>query len=545
MKKLLNISLPLVVLILFGTSGCEKQGGYQDSGIQKAGLVEGSGMAPTRRAITAPPANAEPVVVRRAASVRPRPMVVEEPAEIIISKIYPAPEFAIIQMDKTMPGEVGINKPFDYSINIKNLTNATLTNVVITEEFPEGFKYTSSDPAAKKSETNKVVWEIESLEPRGTRHITVTGLAVDDTADSLNISTSVVTHFVPASASIRVIQPRLELAVTIPSGAILKDTVPVKYVVSNSGTGSARGVRVVQTLPDGLKTSDGRDEVVFDAGTLASGQSRQFIAKLKAIKTGKFVSTTVATAVDIKAKSQEDAIFIGQPVLVINKTGPEKEYAGRPVTYAITVANKGDAPAKNTVVEDTLPPGVTSMKATEGAKLTRSKNIMWKLGTLPPDASAKVRVSYVPNQVGQLTDTTTATAHCAETVTSSMTTTVVGIAGLSLEVVDMEDPVVLGSSTTYVIRVVNQGSAPGTDISIVCKLEDNVRYVSSTGATAGTFDGNELTFAPLATLAPKAKATWRVVVQAQETADTRFEVIMTSDQLSRPVSETESTHLFK
>jgi hypothetical protein len=52
-------------------------------------------------------------------------------------------------------------------------------------------------------------------------------------------------------------------------------------------------------------------------------------------------------------------------------------------------------------------------------------------------------------------------------------------------------------------------------------------------------------FFPLSSLAPKAKAAWRVVVRAVRPGDVRFKVVLNVDQLTRPVEETESTHLYE
>jgi hypothetical protein len=68
--------------------------------------------------------------------------------------------------------------------------------------------------------------------------------------------------------------------------------------------------------------------------------------------------------------------------------------------------------------------------------------------------------------------------------------------------------------------------------------------VSSAGPTRAAVDGKTVKFAPLATLAPKAKATYRVIVKGTKPADVRFKVQLTSDQVSRPVEETESTHVY-
>jgi len=98
---------------------------------------------------------------------------------------------------------------------------------------------------------------------------------------------------------------------------------------------------------------------------------------------------------------------------------------------------------------------------------------------------------------------------------------------------------------TYVITVTNQGSAHSTNIRIACVLEDNVRYVSSAGTSPGQIKGNTVRFAPLGILPPKAKATWRVVGTAVEPGDVRCKVTMNTDQLTRPVEETEATYLYE
>jgi len=72
-----------------------------------------------------------------------------------------------------------------------------------------------------------------------------------------------------------------------------------------------------------------------------------------------------------------------------------------------------------------------------------------------------------------------------------------------------------------------------------------MEYVSSAGATNGVYADGTITFAPLPELAPKARATWEVVVKAKAVKDVRFRVKMISDQLDRDVEETESTHFYE
>jgi hypothetical protein len=58
-------------------------------------------------------------------------------------------------------------------------------------------------------------------------------------------------------------------------------------------------------------------------------------------------------------------------------------------------------------------------------------------------------------------------------------------------------------------------------------------------------ENGTLTFEPLKTLRPKAKAIWRVIVTALKKGDTRFKTTMNADELTRPVEETEATRVYE
>ena len=47
--------------------------------------------------------------------------------------------------------------------------------------------------------------------------------------------------------------------------------------MTNTGTGAAQNVQVVDNLPAGMQTADGKGKIVLDAGTLAAGESRRVL----------------------------------------------------------------------------------------------------------------------------------------------------------------------------------------------------------------------------------------------------------------------------
>ena len=482
----------------------------------------------------------QPVKPKPAPAARPMPAPKSPCGPYNVSRSYPCKDCGIIRLDKTMPAQVQLNAPFQYTIKVLNVTDMMVADIELKEKLPENFKFTRATPSPEK-EANMLIWKMSSLGPMESRIITVYGSAA--TTDCLK-HCATVTYVVPACANVNVVEPELKLVKTAPDEVLLCDPIPVKLLVTNSGTGDAKNVKITDTLPEGLKTSDGRTRLVFDAGTLATGQSRQFSASLMAEKTGKYINTATATSEGgLKAQAQTTTI-VRQPVLEISKTGPEKHYLGRSVAYEITVTNKGDAPAKDLVIEDQMPSGAKFVAASNNGKIVAGK-VQWNLGSLAAGQSRKLGVTVMPNKAGTITNSVTATATCAEGVRASASTLVAGIPAVLLEVIDVDDPIEVGNNETYVIIATNQGSSPDTNIRIVCILEDNVQYISSSGATRGTIAGNTVTFAPLRSLAPKAKATWRVTVKALKAGDVRFTTVMNTDQLTRPVQETEATHLYE
>lgn len=553
MKKFLNSWLLLLVLVMSCSLGCRGWFGPKEPAIKAVpGLTAGEYLGERAGRPQAMAPDQAPSAPRASLTRREEPPVnarfemvpVSESGSSIVSKTYPWAECGVVQMDKVMPREVGLNKPFTYTIKVTNLTSTTLTDIVVTEALPANFKFLSANPAAKEmqGEENHLYWEIPTLGPKSARQITISGQATY--IDALKYCTAIITPVIPACTVVQVIQPELKLTRTAPAEVLLCDPIQVRYLVTNSGTGYVPNVKIVETLPSGLRTTGGRSEVVFDAGTLMAGQSQQFSVELRATRTGEYVSKAVANSTTgLRAESIPTTTIVSLPILAIEKIGPDRQYIGRPVSYQITVTNKSDVAARNTVIEDMIPEGVISVKGTAGAKLLGPK-LVWEIGTLEPGMSETVRVSFTPTKAGTLINSATASAYCTDAVTSTVRTLVRGIPAILMEVVDIDDPIRVGERGTYVIRVKNQGSAPATNIRIVCILEDFVRYVSSAGATSGVQEGQTIRFLPLGTLAPKAEAAWRIVVEAVRPGDMRFKTILNMDELSRPVEETESTHLY-
>jgi uncharacterized repeat protein (TIGR01451 family) len=166
------------------------------------------------------------------------------------------------------------------------------------------------------------------------------------------------------------------------------------------------------------------------------------------------------------------------------------------------------------------------------------------LGTIEVGKSAKTTVTYMTKRGGPLKVSTTATGECADAVTDAAQTNVLTIPALLMEVVDSVDPVRVGENTSYKIAVKNQGTGADKNVSMVATLPASMTFVRASGSTNAKAEGQTVTFAPLATLAPGEVATWEVEVKANKADDSRFQIEMTSESLTKPVTENESTRLY-
>lgn len=446
-----------------------------------------------------------------------------------------------LMVERLIPREVVAGQPFDYLLRVTNLTPSALKDVSVSDACGDSFALVSSTPPTTQSNGNNLQWDLGEMAGKETRDIVVRGSYPAGASAKSCVSGA---YDVASCQVFNVVEPKLNLTVTAPVEVMRCEPIPVRYVVSNPGTGTSKDASLTGNAPDGLMAKDGTVLGVAALGDLAPGTSRTVDAMFAAKAPGTYEFKPVASASpELKAEAAAST-KVTQPVLEVSKSGRDEILLGRDVAYTIKVANTGDAVAKDVVVEEMLPAGASLASASDGGKAEAGK-VVWRLADLKPGESRELNVALGVGNLGMVTSTTRATAYCADAASASAKTDVKGIPAVLLEVVDITDPVEVGKETTYVITATNQGSATDVNLRIKAVLEDSMALVGSEGATGGTATGNTVEFAPLPALAPGAAATWKVTAKAVKPADHRFFVEMTSDLRSRPVQETEATTLFK
>ena len=107
---------------------------------------------------------------------------------------------------------------------------------------------------------------------------------------------------------------------------------------------------------------------------------------------------------------------------------------------------------------------------------------------------------------------------------------------------DDPDPILVGETTTYTIRVTNQGTADDTDIKLVADFE---ALITPTGASnGGAIAGKKVSFPAYPRLAPRQSFTYTITAKGDSKGDHRLKVTRTSKDIPKPTVAEESTRVY-
>ena len=438
----------------------------------------------------------------------------------------------LIRLAKTMPAEASLGAEFVSELTIT--AQGCAANVVVRDTLPAGSTYVRSEPAATV-EGNQLVWNIGNMEAGQT----IKGKVVLKTEkEGTLVNCATVSADPRVCAQTLVGKPVIAIDKTGPEIAILGQDVTYNIVVRNTGSAAAKSVVVTDAVPTGMSHASGKGEMSFDVGDLAPGQSKPLVVTFKAKQRGKVCNTATANSSNAGKVSDDACTTILVPGLKVEKTGTKEQILGRNADYEIVVSNTGDTTLNNVTVSDTAPVE-TSIVTAPGATLAGNK-ATWTIASLAPGAKATQSMKLTSKTAGTHCNTVTASSG-GMSDSAKACTLWKGIAAVLLEVVDDPDPIQVGESTTYTIRVMNQGFADIHNLKIAATFGEQITPVSS---AQGSVSGKSVNFPVVAKLAAKQTITYTVTVKGASVGDSRNKISLTAEELRTPVEEEESTTVY-
>lgn len=357
----------------------------------------------------------------------------------------------------------------------------------------------------------QVNWNLGTLEAGQTKAIRITATAQN--AGGIGVCAWV--SFLPALCrQINVVQPELQLTQRIidSNGNTREqfyacETLYVHYQLKNTGSGATSPATIVSDLPQGLSMNGGR-QVRLAVGVVSAGETIERTVRLDPTQAGTVELRSRATTGELQADSNQDRVQMVKPELSLRVQAPRQTYLGRAVAYQISVTNNSDVPALNTVVEMPAPAG--GLRFVSNDQEIPQEVDRYQIGRIDPGETRTFGVSFEPSEVGTIGTTATASAYCADAVTKKISTKVVGVPAVQISVIDRQDPIKIGESTVYEVRVINEGTAEDLNIELSGQFQGPLEFVEGSGESRVTGKGQNVQFAPVERLTPGDTASWLV-----------------------------------
>lgn len=439
-------------------------------------------------------------------------------------------------VEKTAPELVLVGHPYNYSYMVSNMTAATLENVIVMDRVTSDFIPTESDPAASSMASGKATWNLGAMGPNESKTIIVRGTSADEGV----VTTCGWASYNPVLCqNIHIVKANIALTRSEPPEVLICDPIPITLTVKNTGSSQLTGVHVTDMLPTGM-TAAGKSLMTFDTSALAPGESTNFEYDAAATTTGVLVSRAKVTCTEGVTAEASASTKVHQPILAINCKATDQQYVGREFDVNYTVSNLGDAAAAGSRLEVTVPVGLDIVSA--GTGQAGDGKIDYDLGTVDTNSPQTVTATFSSVAAGTFDFTGSASGTCAS-VTTTCETKVVGLPATQLEKSGNPNPVAIGGTTTYTVKVTNQGSADDSNLVISISVGTNLVPVSS-DQTNATIKGQRVTFRAIPTLGAKESVTYTVRARGVSPGVAPTKFILSSDSVTKPIMAEESTTVY-
>ena len=436
--------------------------------------------------------------------------------------------------------EVNVHQECKCGLVIKNSGKLVAKDIVVEAYFPRTVKLIDANPFPNDSKDH-LVWIFEHLDPGQEKTVEITMIP----SRRGELATSATVRFTGVATSVvNVEEPQIGLTISGAHDVMVGETLVQTIVVSNSGTGIAHDVVVHAKVPEGLEHPRGK-VVEMGIGSLGPGESRELRLPLAAIAGCEAVLIVEARGSSNLSQTAQSAIKIAAPKLGVEVTGPSLRYIGRHAQYVVTVTNEGVAATDNVRIVHLVPEGFDFIKADKGGKYEAATgSVSWFIGRLEAGESLQVSTDLNARQTGEFLHHVQATGESGTMAAAKTTTRVDGSSKVVMEVVDLDDPVEIGTQTAYEIRIRNDGSKASQGLRIACELPDGVELIDTKGPTEHFLEKGVLHFKPLAELAAGAKTTYLIRVNGRVAGNLRLRAKLTSTASPEPIVVEEITKFY-
>lgn len=403
-----------------------------------------------------------------------------------------------LQIIKLASPQVIAGATFTTTLSYRNNGPAAAQNAVLNDTLPAGVTLISASPAVSSQSGQTLTWNLGTLSDQQNGLITLLLQADAGLADQ-----SLLTNHAElppptsdrdsrnnsADASTLVLaRADVQLVKTGPVSIYAGEDLDFTITVTNNGPSLARGLMVTDTLPSELDfiaavpapSYNSNGILSWTIGDLTSGQSVILILHMRSRSTQITASLDAVNQADVTSSTtdpdpdnnRDDHTIVIQTVdLQIDKSMPALIVAGLPFTATLSYHNAGPASARNVVIRDFMPAGLSLVSA---SPTPDSSRMLWNLGSLAPGASGQIslRLQAATDAISGTLYVNTATIDTSDpdrdgsNNTDQARSIVRPHADLSIVKDGTAGPIESGSQVSYSLRYHNAGPSRASNVTI-------------------------------------------------------------------------------
>ncbi len=176
--------------------------------------------------------------------------------------------------------------------------------------------------------------------------------------------------------------------------------------------------------------------------------------------------------------------------LTLRTMGPSQATIGSAVTFRVEVNNPGAISARQVVITNPLPKGLTFISSNPPTQPNGS-GLEWRLGDIAAGQSQAIEIDFRADQAGTFTNCATLTGGDGVSAQSCATTTVtaapVPVQSLSVTVTGPPTATV-GQDVEFVAVVTNRGVGPAQNLTVVDRFDAGLQHTTSASPIERSLD---------------------------------------------------------
>ncbi|MEZ6134398.1 MAG: CARDB domain-containing protein [Pirellulaceae bacterium] len=434
------------------------------------------------------------------------------------------------------PADLPVGAPAQYDVVVYNRDSINLEGLILRLDVPPGVAADAQPPSRGEIEVEQAdgatlfTWAFDSLPAGQSAKAPIKMIAQSPRKFAVAMEWTLMP--VSGAATIDVRSPRLELALEGPSDVRYGEANTYRLHVRNPGNAAAQNVAVkLSAEPYGASSTE--------IGSIPAGSEETIDVELTFNQRGTIGMAASATALgDLTSATQID-VLVKQPNLVATIEAPQAVYHGTATNYQVTVANTGDAEARDITATFVLPPGAKLISSPAGSTLSGGK-LMWPIAEIRPGMTAEAALQLTLAREGANRVDLECSMAVGLAANCSTTTDVRAIADLKLIVGDPIAPAPVGSEVVYELQLTNRGSKAANNVKIVAQFSDGIEPTRGEGHAFRIVPG-QLLFEPIARVEAGQTITLRVIALAETSGTHRFRAEVRSDDSQLKLVQEEST----